>query len=336
MILLQPTADKVPAMVGQDAFFQYLPVDEKTTSCGMYVTGAGRAVVKPGEKYPPCGQPMLYHCDWNRGRTLSEYQLVFISDGAGEFESQATTRVEINGPTLIFLFPGVWHRFRPLPNVGWTERWISFNGELVPRLFAIGSFDPQLAVAKPNDPCRLAANYDYVLDTLRDNLGREPAVLTFHLLRTFADAVAQRLDDSLRSRSSQSQNAAAKVGDPIVQKALEIIWSHCQHPLSVGDIARQLPVTRRTLDRRFVDATGRSVLEEINSCRLSRAKRLLEETDEPVKSVAHLAGFSSTERMRVLFVEREGKSPTEYRKSASKGRNAHEAGAANDRFKSKP
>ena len=338
MILLQPRADKVPAMVGQDAFFQYLPVDEKTTSCGMYVTGAGRAVVKSGEKYPTCGQPMLYHCDWNRGRTLPEYQLVFISDGAGEFESQATMRVEINGPTLIFLFPGVWHRFRPLPDVGWTERWISFNGDLVPRLFAIGSFDPNLAVARPHDPNRLAANFDYVLDALRNNLVREPAVLTFHLLRTFADAVAQRLDDSLRSSSAQNHCGAlkSKVSDPIVQKALEIIWSHCQHPLSVGDIARQLPVTRRTLDRRFVEATGRSVLEEINACRLSRAKRLLEETDEPVKSVAHLAGFSSTERMRVLFVEREGKSPTEYRKSASRGRNAHEAGEASDRQTPKP
>lgn len=307
-------------MVGQDAFFQYLPVNEKTSSCGLYVTGAGRAVVKPGDKYPPCGQPMLYHCDWHRGRTLPEYQLVFISNGAGEFESQATTRVEIDGPALIFLFPGVWHRFRPLPDVGWTERWISFNGELVPRLFAIGSFDPNLAVARPRDPNRLAANYDYVLDALRDHADREPAVLTFHLLRTFADAVAQRLDDSLKCSGAQNDNAAAKVSDPIVQKALEIIWSHCQHPLSVGDIARQLPVTRRTLDRRFVEATGRSVLEEINACRLSRAKRLLEETDEPVKTVAHLAGFSSTERMRVLFVEREGKSPSEYRRAAAKSR----------------
>jgi hypothetical protein len=202
MILLQPTAEKVPTMVGQDAFFQYLPVDEKTSSCGMYVTGAGRAVIRPGEKYPPCGQPILYHCNWLRGRTLPEYQLIFITEGAGEFESHATGHVEINGPTLVFLFPGVWHRLRPLADVGWTERWISFNGELVPRLFAIGSFDPSLAVARPHDPARLALDYDCVLDALRDHLVREPAVLTFHLLRTFADAVAQRLADSLQSSPS--------------------------------------------------------------------------------------------------------------------------------------
>jgi transcriptional regulator GlxA family with amidase domain len=104
------------------------------------------------------------------------------------------------------------------------------------------------------------------------------------------------------------------VADPLVKKALEIIWSPSDHPLSVADIARQLPVTRRTLDRRFAEVTGHSVLEEINTCRLSRAKQLLKETDLPVKNVARLAGFSSAERMRVLFVERIGLSPTDYRR----------------------
>jgi transcriptional regulator GlxA family with amidase domain len=107
-----------------------------------------------------------------------------------------------------------------------------------------------------------------------------------------------------------------QVDDALVRKALEIIWSPSEHPLSVSDIARQLPVTRRTLDRRFAEAIGHSVLEEINRCRLDRAKRLLEETDLPVKNVAHQAGFSSTERMRVLFVERVGLNPTDYRKRA--------------------
>jgi transcriptional regulator GlxA family with amidase domain len=115
--------------------------------------------------------------------------------------------------------------------------------------------------------------------------------------------------EGLSEPGDVSNRIAAHQNDPIVQRALEIIWKQSPFPASVSEIARQLPVTRRTLDRRFVEATGHSVLEEINACRLSRAKRLLTETDLPVKTVAHLAGFSSTERMRVLFVEREGVSP---------------------------
>ena len=84
----------------------------------MYVTGAGRVVIQPGEHYPPSGHPTLYQFDWLRGRTLPEFQLVLITDGAGEFESEATGHVEFEGATLIFVFPGVWHRYRPASKVG--------------------------------------------------------------------------------------------------------------------------------------------------------------------------------------------------------------------------
>ena len=147
-----------------------------------------------------------------------------------------------------------------------------------------------------------------------------PALLAFQALRIISDAVAQRVEDAVDSGTVPRNRTGSYRDDPIVQRALEIIWTHSHCPMSVSDIARQLPVTRRTLDRRFVEATGHSVLEEINACRLSRAKRLLTETDLPVKTVAHLAGFNSTERMRVLFVEREGTSPTTYRKNAMNAR----------------
>jgi transcriptional regulator GlxA family with amidase domain len=139
------------------------------------------------------------------------------------------------------------------------------------------------------------------------------------VLRIISEVVAQQIEVS-RNSGDVADRLAAHRDDPVVQRALEIIWTHSPFPTSVSDIARQLPVTRRTLDRRFVEATGHSVLEEINACRLGRAKRLLTETDLPVKAVAHLAGFSSTERMRVLFVEREGVSPISYRKRISQSR----------------
>jgi AraC-like DNA-binding protein len=306
---------KGPAMSREDAFFHYLPVNEETVTRGLYVTGAGRVTIQPGERYPPSGHPTLYQFDWLRGRTLPEFQLVLVSNGAGEFESEATGHVRFEGTTLIFVFPGVWHRYRPLAEVGWTERWFSCNGELLHRLFDIGTFGPALAVSKPHNAARLIADYDAMLSTVRRHSVEHPVALTFQALRIIAEAIGDRVDDKLTGTTASDCRVACQ-DDPVVHKALEIIWTHSHYPMSVGDIARQLPVTRRTLDRRFVEAMGHSVLEEINACRLSRAKRLLVETDLPVKTVAHLAGFSSTERMRVIFVEREGVSPTLFRKRA--------------------
>jgi AraC-like DNA-binding protein len=313
MVLVNAIPWKGPAMGREDAFFHYLPVNVDTSTCGMYVTGAGRVTIRPGESYPPIGHPALYQFDWVRGRTLPEFQLILITEGAGEFESEATGHVAFQGATLIFLFPGVWHRFRPVPTVGWTERWFSCNGELLHRLFDIGMLGPELAIAKPSDPPRLAADFDEMLDAIYRHSVHHPAILTFRAMRIISAAIGQRVEETLNSGSFPKNQSALYVDDPIVQKALEIIWSNSSFPMSVGDIARQLPVTRRTLDRRFVEAAGHSVLEEINTCRLGRAKRLLEETSLPVKNVAHLAGFSSSERMRVLFIERVGMSPTAYR-----------------------
>jgi AraC-like DNA-binding protein len=331
MILLSHTVRKDPAMSREDTFFHYLPVNEETMSWGIYVTGAGRAVIRPGEKYPPSGHPTLYQFDWSRGRTLPEFQLVLITDGAGEFESEATGLVRFEGVALLIIFPGVWHRFRPSTNVGWSERWISFNGEMLDQLFNVDLLKPGVAVTRPRDPKRLAEEFDEVLDRIRNRSLGHPALLAFQALRIISDTVAQRVEDAVDSGNMPRSRAGSYRDDPIVQRAIEIIWTHGNFPTSVSDIARQLPVTRRTLDRRFVEATGHSVLEEINTCRLSRAKRLLTETELPVKTVAHLAGFNSTERMRVLFVEREGTSPTSYRKNAAKSRPGRPNGAPGER-----
>lgn len=316
-------------MAREDTFFHYLPVSEETMSSGLYVTGVGRAVIRPGEKYPPSGHPILYQFDWVRGRTLPEFQLILLTDGAGEFESEATGRVAIDGVALLIVFPGIWHRFRPSPTVGWTERWFSFNDQMLDRLFEFGQFGPRMAVTRPRDPDRLAAEFDEMLGKIRDRSACHPTVLALQALRIISDAVGQRVQDEINAGMVPAGRAGSTSEDPIVQRALEIIWTHGADPISVSDIARQLPVTRRTLDRRFVEATGHSVLEEINACRLNRAQRLLTETQLPVKTVAHLAGFNSTERMRVLFIERTGISPTAYRKRealARTGRRNHVPG----------
>jgi transcriptional regulator GlxA family with amidase domain len=160
-----------------------------------------------------------------------------------------------------------------------------------------------------------------MLAGVRGQAAQHPSILTFQALSIISDAVSHRIEDAQCAGAVPTDaDAQSRLADPIVQRALELIWTHSHFPMSVSDIARQLPVTRRTLDRRFVEATGHSVLDEINACRLSRAKRLLAETELPVKTVARLAGFSSTERLRVTFVEREGISPTIFRKQAMKSR----------------
>jgi len=79
--------------------------------------------------------------------------------------------------------------------------------------------------------------------------------------------------------------------DPVVANALQLIGQldHLElADFTVEQLVRRLPVTRRTLDRRFHAATGMTVLEKVNRQRLERAKTLLRETDLQVKAVVFL------------------------------------------------
>lgn len=296
-----------------EEFYHYLPVNDFAMRWGMYVTGAGRTVIPPGCEYPSPGHPSLYHFEWRRGRTLPEFQIVFISEGQGVFESRETGEIEIAPDSILFLVPGVWHRYRPDQKTGWKERWISFNGEIAHRLMNFKLIDPSRAAQPARQPQQLVQAFDRVLDKIHSHPTQNSILLSLPAMALVALAIEQATGESLQPGHRASLELD-DVRDPIVVQVLELIWTHSHRGLSVNQIARRLPVTRRTLDRRFQAATGRSVLEEIHNCRLSRAKRLLAETNLPVKTVAYLAGFPSAERMRVLFLQTESRSPFEYRR----------------------
>jgi len=108
-------------------------------------------------------------------------------------------------------------------------------------------------------------------------------------------------------------SARRGIGDTLVADVVDAIWSHSHRQLTVDDLIAPLPSARRTVERRFRKEMGHSIHDEIARCRLRRAKRLLRETDLPVKVVTYLSGFSSEERMRVTFQKQESCSPQSYR-----------------------
>jgi LacI family transcriptional regulator len=76
---------------------------------------------------------------------------------------------------------------------------------------------------------------------------------------------------------------------------------------------REVPVSRRWLERRFHEVLGRGPGAEIRRVRLARAKWLLAETDMPVPEVARLAGFGSREYLAAVFKSELETTPRQYR-----------------------
>ncbi len=102
-------------------------------------------------------------------------------------------------------------------------------------------------------------------------------------------------------------------GDTAVAAALRFINNYAGKPISVFDVVEQAQVSRRTLERRFARALGRSISEEITERRMQRAKRLLVETDLPSYQVAIEAGFGNVKSFNRVFRHAAGVSPKRFR-----------------------
>ncbi len=104
------------------------------------------------------------------------------------------------------------------------------------------------------------------------------------------------------------------VEDRDVARALRVIWELSGRPLKVPAVMAQVPLSRRTLERRFRRALGRGIRDEIERAHVERAKRLLAGTDEPLKTIAFRAGFRNPQQLSKAFRRREGITPLAFRR----------------------
>ena len=111
----------------------------------------------------------------------------------------------------------------------------------------------------------------------------------------------------------QSTNTMA-IEDPRLAKIVDYIAEHACDPITVKDLVGRFAVNRRTLQRLFLRNLHCSPNSEIARVRISRARRLLTETDLPVGKVAKACGFSGTVSLGIAFRRETGLSPGRFRK----------------------
>jgi LacI family transcriptional regulator len=120
------------------------------------------------------------------------------------------------------------------------------------------------------------------------------------------------LVEALRVVTRRSTDIVA-VDDQDVAAAIQYIHHHQGRHISVADVADEVAVSRRNLEKRFRKTIGRTILEEIQIARLDLAKRLLLETSHPISRVAEISGFGSTGYFINFFQSRVGQTPQKFR-----------------------
>lgn len=101
---------------------------------------------------------------------------------------------------------------------------------------------------------------------------------------------------------------------PSVRLALETIRRRAADGISAADILPLLGGSRRSAEKRFRAAVGKSILEEILDVRFERLEQLLSETI-PLGQLASRTGFTSENHLQRMFKARYGMTLSAWRKA---------------------
>jgi transcriptional regulator GlxA family with amidase domain len=152
--------------------------------------------------------------------------------------------------------------------------------------------------------------------------------LSLHVIRAdqgaaCADRVARHLVAPPHRDGGQAQYfpavepeaAAEAIPGGSLEATREWARGRIAEPLTVAEMARHANVSPRTFARRFRAETGTTPLQWLLSRRVLEARRLLEESDLPVETVALRAGFGNAASLRDHFRRATATTPTAYRRT---------------------
>ncbi len=130
------------------------------------------------------------------------------------------------------------------------------------------------------------ASLDLILTLIADHHGKD-----------LANSVADQLIYSAirTNRDTQRLSIPTRIGvrHPKLGRVIEIMESHIEDPISPADLALQVGMSTRQLERLFRRYLNRSPKRYYMELRLARARNLLMQTDMSVINVALASGFTS-------------------------------------------
>ncbi len=301
----------------KNTFFRYLPISPGDKHWGLFVPTAGYSWTPAhSPDYPLAQHPSAYHFQWQQGRILQEFQLLYIIRGEGVFESAAAGRLPIKAGDAFVLFPGVWHRYAPNPETGWDEYWIGFDGDVPRRLVQQNILSPKSSVFSPG----LGETWHELFTGAIEALELEP-VGHHQLLAGLTYEMLTRLH-----AMGREEKLGGTLDNAVVSKAKYLVMERLKEKIDWEDLAGELHVSYSSLRHAFQQHTGFSLYQYQLQLRLNKAKSLLNSTPLSVKEVASRIGFDCPYHFSNLFKRKTGLSPVAWRHDARGGGHGERGG----------
>jgi AraC-like DNA-binding protein len=187
----------------------------------------------------------------------------------------------------------------------WDHRYLAFQGPLLRRWEREGLFP--VSPRRAPEGSDYGARFDELLRQSRrtDRRGVRRAI---HLLEGILLELADAPIPADTPPAPWLDRATQRIAAWAVKGAGE-------SPIGYATLAEELGTSESTLRRRFHDATGTSPHGYLLQCRAAEARRLLGETDLPVKAIADRLGYRDVYFFSRQFRQLTGVPPATYRRS---------------------
>jgi AraC-like DNA-binding protein len=289
--------------MNNESFVKYINAGNLDKEWGLYLTVAGYAQIPASKVYPPREHPSGYFFTWEKGRVLQEYQINYITEGSGVFET-STDQFQVVPGSILILRPGIWHRYKPDPTTGWNEHYIGFNGNFCENLFTEGFFQAGKPVLYVGFQESLLKLFFEIIQSVKDEkTGHQQvsAANTILMLSKILSVV-------------RNQEFAGKTIERTIRKACLYFRENLNTNVNIEKLATDLHVGYSYFRQMFRKYTGISPTQYHLSLRIQKAKDLLVSTDQSFKEIANDLGFESYFYFSRVFKDKTGESPLEFRK----------------------
>ncbi len=184
----------------------------------------------------------------------------------------------------------------------------------------------QVGLQVPEEVAVLSQSYDEVMceateipisgvRAAADTIGFQAAKLLDELMRGKKSPKTPHLIAPLSIVARQSTDTLA-VRDPALVKALSYIRQQATLPVRVNEVARHAGVSRRALERKFLEILQRTPAEELRRYQLDRARQLIADTNLPMPEIAEKSGFGSQAYLSAIFRKHFEKTPLKFRRES--------------------
>lgn len=289
-------------------YSKYLMVSRLEEDWGLYVTTVGYTNIPGNQSYPPKeGHPESHVFNWDAGRILDGYYLVYIPKGSGVFESKSSNSHHITAGDCFMLYPGVWHRYKPNEEEGWVEYWVGFKGSYIDWLMKkFDHSEPVISVGLNDDLLRL---FQELLERV------QAGAVGYHQI---ISGITLQMLGLIHSISKNKQTAVSPTSH-LIEEAKFLFRETIQQPDRMADVLEKLPASYSKLRKDFKTLTGESPNQYQLNLRLNKVKDLLTSTSLSISEIAFQTGFESVSYLSKIFKKKNKISPKFYRQRALNG-----------------